>query len=91
MTYLEEMGAPARPLGSYTVVCDSVTGNVVMRIGGVLPLPIGATIELDSHYSVPVVGVRLLRPASPVELASILCLDVEVPDDHWRMVADSSG
>ncbi|MBW3634501.1 MAG: hypothetical protein KY456_15900, partial [Chloroflexi bacterium] len=66
-----------------TFVHDRARNLPVMRIQGVVSLPIGAEIELYSpNVSATVVGVRLLAGSDHVPVA--LCLDVDVPEAYWE-------
>jgi hypothetical protein len=82
---IDEQGAyvaPTLALHSQTLVFDRARRREIMRIQGVLVLPVGSTIELaDPDVSAIVVGVRLSAGAeeTPVEV----CLDVDVPAEYW--------
>jgi hypothetical protein len=67
------------PIAPYTVVHDVDENRVLMRIAGVVSLPVGAEIELvDPNINVMVVRVRLL--ASPGDGQPMtVCLDVRRP------------
>lgn len=71
---------PRYALVRETLVYDVKNSRQLMWIDGVLPLPVGAEIELvNPNVSATVVRVRLLAaptPSDPVRL----CLDVEVPE-----------
>lgn len=72
------------PKAKYTVVLDSRTGRQVMRIPGVVVLPVGAEVELRApDVNVRVERVRLL--ACSDDVAAHVCLDVEVPAEYWSM------
>ena len=67
------------PVAQYTVVHDVDDNRVLMRIAGVLPLPLGAEIELLSpNINVTVVRVRLLASAGDGQPMTV-CLDVKRP------------
>ncbi len=69
---------PVFPLGGETIVFDRAGNRQVMRIQGVVVLPIGAEVELPNRdMNATVVGVRLLvgTPTHPVQV----CLDVQLP------------
>ena len=69
-------------LGDYTVVYDRERNRQVMRLRGVVVLPIGAEVELTNpNVDAKVVGVRLLAGSrtGPVHV----CLDVSVPKEYW--------
>ena len=77
-----EREEPVFPLGGETIVHDRARNRLVMRIRGVVLLPIGAEVELTNpNVNATVVGVRLLAGTStrPVHV----CLDVEVPTAYW--------
>ncbi len=66
------------PLAQYTVVHDLDRKEAIMRLEGVVVLPIGAEIELESpQISVTVKRVRLLAGSDVVQRA--VCLDVRRP------------
>ena len=78
-----EYHAPVRELRQETFVHDRVRNEQIMRIEGVVVLPIGAEIELvNPNVSATVVGVRLLAGSDQVPVA--VCLDVDVPDAYWE-------
>lgn len=65
-----------RHLAAETIVHDMATQNQLMRLDGVVALPLGAEIELvEPNVNARVMRVRLLcnEPAT-------VCLDVHVPD-----------
>ncbi len=69
-------------LGGYTVVFDRKRNLQVMRVQGVIVLPVGAEIELmDPAINAKIVGIRLL--AGGEDVAAHVCLDVEVPSEYW--------
>jgi hypothetical protein len=66
-----------------TIVLDR-DGVEVLRIKGVVPLPIGATVQLStSEVDVKVIGVRLL--CAPEGQPAVLCLEVEVPPPGYNL------
>ncbi len=67
---------PMYNLGSYTLIHDKDDGRAVMRLNGVVVLPVGAHIELvkPDEYAY-MVGVRLLAPDAE-DNAVYVCLDV---------------
>lgn len=84
-SHLNERGeyTPETPLlQDYTVVFDRARNEQVMRIKGVVVLPVGAEVELtDPHVSAIVTGVRLLAGNKTTPVA--VCLDVQVPAEYW--------
>ena len=77
-----EYHAPERELRPETFVHDRARNLPIMRIQGVVPLPIGAEIELvNPNVNATVVGVRLLAGSGNVPVA--VCLDVDVPELYW--------
>jgi hypothetical protein len=78
-----EYHAPVHALRPETFVYDRARNLQIMRIQGVVPLPIGAQIELvDPNVHATVVGVRLLAGSDHVPVA--VCLDVDVPEAYWE-------
>ena len=78
-----EYHAPVHELRPETFVHDRVRNRQIMRIQGVVPLPIGAEIELyDPNVRATVVGVRLLAGSAHVPV--VVCLDVDVPEAYWE-------
>ncbi len=78
-----EYHAPVLELRPETFVHDRARNEQIMRIQGVVVLPIGAEIELvNPHVSATVVGVRLLAGSEHVPVA--VCLDVKVPEAYWE-------
>ncbi len=78
-----EYHAPVHELRPETFVHDRARNLQVMRIQGIVPLPIGAEIELyDPNVKATVVGVRLLAGSAHVPVA--VCLDVDVPEAYWE-------
>jgi hypothetical protein len=78
-----EYHAPVHELRPETFVHDRARNRQIMRIQGVVPLPIGAEIELvNPDVNATVVGVRLLAGSDHVPVA--VCLDVEVPEAYWE-------
>jgi hypothetical protein len=78
-----EYHAPVHELRPETFVHDRARNEQVMRIQGVVVLPIGAEIELvNPNVSATVVGVRLLAGSDHVPVA--VCLDVDVPEAYWE-------
>ena len=68
-------GPGALDLHPETIVLDR-DGVEVLRIKGVVPLPIGATVQLStSNVDVKVIGVRLI--CAPEGQPAVLCLEVE--------------
>ncbi len=66
-----------------TVVFDRERQLQVMRIRGLVVLPIGAEVELiDANVNAIVKGVRLLAAAGTVPAR--VCLEVEVPEEYWN-------
>jgi hypothetical protein len=77
-----EYHAPVHELRPETFVHDRARNRQIMRIQGVVPLPIGAEIELvNPNVHATVVGVRLLAGSDHVPVA--VCLDVDVPAAYW--------
>lgn len=73
------MDTPLFSLAPHTVVFDRKLQVVIMRLHGVVTLPIGADIELvETKSYARVTGVRLL--ASVGDAPATLCLDVEAID-----------
>ena len=67
------------PVAQYTVVHDLDENRVLMKIAGVVPLPVGAEIELLSpNINVTVMRVRLLAGMGEGQPATV-CLDVRRP------------
>ena len=78
-----EYHAPVHELRPETFVHDRARNRQIMRIQGVVPLPIGAEIELyNPNVKATVVGVRLLAGSAHVPV--VVCLDVEVPETYWE-------
>src|SRR5829696_3866192 len=78
-----EYHAPVHELRPETFVYDRARNRQIMRIQGIVPLPIGAEIELyNPDVSATVVGVRLLTGSEHVPVA--VCLDVDVPEAYWE-------
>jgi hypothetical protein len=76
-------GLGALDLRPETIVLDR-DGVEVLRIKGVVPLPIGATVQLGtSEVDVKVIGVRLLCP--PEGQPAVLCLEVDVPPPGYNL------
>jgi hypothetical protein len=75
MTTKDPVGTPMRHLNHFTVVHDLVENCAIQRINGVVPLPIGAIIELKANKKARVDRVRLL--ADDTNNATV-CLDVTV-------------
>jgi hypothetical protein len=70
-------------LDGHTIVFDRQRGLQVMRIKGLVVLPIGAEVELvDPNVNAVVKGVRLLAAAGTSP--ACVCLDVEVPETYWN-------
>ena len=60
-----------------TVILDN-QGTEIVRIKGVVPLPIGAVVQFGNpNVDATVIGVRLL--CGPKGQPALLCLDIEVP------------
>jgi hypothetical protein len=73
------MDIPLVALAPHTVVFDRKLQVAIMRLHGVVTLPIGAEIELVASKSYArVTGVRLL--ASVGDAPAMLCLDVDAID-----------
>ncbi len=85
MPQVDEKGQyviPELQLSAVTIVHDRARNRQVMRIQGVVVLPVGAEIELtDPNLTATVTGIRLLAGDSftPAQV----CLDVEVPGEYW--------
>jgi hypothetical protein len=78
-----EYHAPVHELRPETFVHDRARNQQIMRIQGVVSLPIGAEIELyDPNIKATVVGVRLLAGSEQVPVT--ICLDVDVPETYWQ-------
>ena len=78
-----EYHAPVHELRPETFVHDRARNLQIMRIQGVVPLPIGAEIELYTpDVKATVVGVRLLAGSAHVPV--VVCLDVDVPEAYWE-------
>jgi hypothetical protein len=78
-----EYHAPVHELRPETFVHDRARNVQIMRIQGVVPLPIGAEIELvNPNVRATVVGVRLLAGSDQVPV--VVCLDVDVPESYWE-------
>jgi len=76
-------GSGALDLHPETIVLDR-DGVEVLRIKGVVPMPIGATVQLStSTGDVKVIGVRLL--CVPEGQPAVLCLEVEVPPPGYNL------
>lgn len=70
------------PPAEYTVIHDVRTNRTVIRLPGIVVLPVGALVELSApDVAVEVQRVRLL--ACSKEVAAHVCLDVEVPREYW--------
>jgi hypothetical protein len=67
-----------------TIVLDR-DGVEVLRIKGVVPLPIGTTIQLSTSKveDVKVIGVRLV--CAPEGQPAVLCLEVEAPPPGYNL------
>ena len=64
-----------------TIVFEQKYGQI-LKINGVVILPVGSTIELTEPNAIAtVVGVRML--GGNAHLPVTVCLDVEVPDAFW--------
>ncbi len=73
---------PELDLAGTTIVHDRARNMQVMRIRGVVVLPVGAEVELvDPNINAVVIGVRLL--AGNENIPVNVCLDVEVPAAYW--------
>ena len=78
-----EYHAPVQELRPVTFVHDRARNMQIMRIQGVVPLPIGTEIELyNPTVKATVVGVRLLAGSAHVPV--VVCLDVDVPEAYWE-------
>jgi hypothetical protein len=77
-------GAPgALDLHPETIFLDR-DGAEVLRIKGVVPLPIGATVQLSApNGDMKVIGVRLL--CAPEAQPAVLYLEVEVPPPGYNV------
>ena len=75
------MSIPSVGIEKYTVIFDLSSNKPLLRIDGVLVLPVGSEIELPVPQSknLRVERVRLLTPASPSEGVAV-CLDVRLED-----------
>ena len=72
------------PAAEYTIVFDMRTQRQVIRMPGLVVLPVGAEIELMiPDVNVKVQRVRLLSCSDKVPVC--VSLDVEVPPEYWRM------
>ncbi|HVC79674.1 MAG TPA: hypothetical protein VNL35_04130 [Chloroflexota bacterium] len=72
---------PSVALEPYTLIFDRQRQRPVLCLLGVLPLPVGAEIELsDPNLSATVVQVRLVVGG---ERGATLHLDVSVPPAYW--------
>lgn len=80
--HLNEHGVydpPTPRIAGDTVVHDRKRNTQVMRIQGVVVLPLGSEFELaNPNVTAIVTGVRLLAGA-----AVAVCLDVDVPGEYW--------
>jgi hypothetical protein len=67
-----------------TIVLDR-DGGEVLRIKGIVPLPIGATVQLGTSKveDVKVIGVRLL--CAPEGQPAVLYLEVEAPPPGYNL------
>lgn len=73
---------PTLPLDGRTLIFDTISSEQVLWIEGVVPLPVGATIQLGPpNVDVKVVRVRLL--AGRNTRSALVCLDVAVPAAYW--------
>ena len=82
-----EYVVPRIELDPYTMVVDRARQEVVMRIEGVVVLPVGSIVELtDPNVDATVVAVRLLAGNERIPMR--VCLDVEVPEAYWDDAAD---
>ena len=83
--HLDEEGIydpPTPQLGGFTVVHDRNRNRQVMRIRGVVVLPVGAEVELtEPNVNAVVEGVRLLAGSNTLPVH--VCLDVKVPGKYW--------
>ena len=76
-------GLGALDLHPETIVLDR-DGAEVLRIKGVVPLPIGASVQFStSNAEMKVIGVRLLCAAEGQP--AVLCLEVEVPPPGYNL------
>jgi hypothetical protein len=66
-----------------TVVLD-LDGAEIVRIKGVVPLPIGATVQLGNPY-VDATVIRVRLQCGPHGQPALLCLDVEVPPPGYSV------
>ena len=75
------MSIPSVGIEKYTVIFNLSSNKPLLRIDGVLVLPVGSEIELPVPQSknLRVERVRLLTPASPSEGVAV-CLDVRLED-----------
>jgi len=75
---------PTMELDRVTLIYDRARGRPLLRLRGVVVVPVGATMALPgfARHAV-VVGVRLLAGSVPAagaaENAAYVCLDVEFP------------
>lgn len=66
-------------LEKQTVVFDLETNGPILRLDGILVLPVGSVIELPDPYSYArVESVRLLTPGGPAMPGMQVCLDCRV-------------
>jgi hypothetical protein len=83
-----ERTTPTIELDRRTLVFDRERNKQVMRLDGVVVLPVGAEIELiEPNVSAIVTGVRLLA-GWPTKNGSkgnpsTVCIDVKVPAEWW--------
>ena len=78
---------PRIELDPFTIVMDRARQEVVMRIEGVVILPVGSIIELtEPNVDATVIAVRLL--AANERIPTRVCLDVEVPEAYWADETD---
>jgi hypothetical protein len=79
---------PLRALSGETEVYDRERRRPVLRLGGVVVLPVGATVELPaSSHDALVVGVRLRRDAPDGGEALTVRLEVDIPAAYWDVRA----
>lgn len=80
---------PTLALDGRTLIFDRKRNMQVMRLDGVVVLPVGAEIELvEPNVNARVTGVRLLAGKPTTDESEGFpasgCLDVEVPAEWWK-------
>ncbi len=83
--------APLWVLSGETEVYDRERQRPVLRLAGVVVLPVGATVELPaSSHDALVVGVGLRRDAPDGGEALTVRLEVDVPAAYWDARAEGA-